>query len=229
MSGKNTDVASPGEGAGTGGSRQRRDMLLSIQNDMQKLWYSNKVYETNVDDKREKYMVTFPYPYMNGRLHLGHAFTFTKADFQARFQRMNNKNVLFPFGFHCTGMPICASADKLKMELSSNGSGTQQEDDKYNDPSNHALKSKVVAKTGGMKKQGDILRSMGIKEEEIARFTDPVYWTEYFPPLAMRDLKDFGAAVDWRRSFITTDINPYYDSFIKWQFRTLKVSFHFWK
>lgn len=38
----------------------------------------------------------------------------------------------------------------------------------------------------------------------------------------MSDLKYFGAPVDWRRSFITTDINPYYDSFIKWQFNILK-------
>ena len=28
--------------------------------------------------------------------------------------------------------------------------------------------------------------------------------------------------VDWRRSFITTDVNPYYDSFVRWQFDTLK-------
>lgn len=28
--------------------------------------------------------------------------------------------------------------------------------------------------------------------------------------------------VDWRRSFVTTDINPYYDSFVRWQFLTLK-------
>lgn len=27
---------------------------------------------------------------------------------------------------------------------------------------------------------------------------------------------------DWRRSFITTSVNPYYDSFIRWQFRLLK-------
>jgi len=33
----------------------------------------------------------------------------------------------------------------------------------------------------------------------------------------------FGTGVDWRRSFITTSINPYYDSFIRWQFNTLKV------
>jgi hypothetical protein len=31
-----------------------------------------------------------------------------------------------------------------------------------------------------------------------------------------------GCGVDWRRSFITTDMNPYYDSFVRWQFWTLK-------
>nr|CAH7747241.1 unnamed protein product [Callosobruchus chinensis] len=28
-----------------------------------------------------------------------------------------NSSVLFPFGFHCTGMPIMACADKLKREM----------------------------------------------------------------------------------------------------------------
>lgn len=28
--------------------------------------------------------------------------------------------------------------------------------------------------------------------------------------------------VDWRRSFLTTDVNPYYDSFVRWQFIRLK-------
>lgn len=30
-----------------------------------------------------------------------------------------------------------------------------------------------------------------------------------------------GCGIDWRRSFITTDMNPYYDSFVRWQFWTL--------
>ena len=34
--------------------------------------------------KKEKWLVTFPYPYMNGKLHLGHAFSLTKAEFSAR-------------------------------------------------------------------------------------------------------------------------------------------------
>ena len=28
--------------------------------------------------------------------------------------------------------------------------------------------------------------------------------------------------VDWRRSFFTTNVNPYYDSFVRWQFIILK-------
>lgn len=37
-----------------------------------------------------------------------------------------------------------------------------------------------------------------------------------------KDLERFGLAVDWRRSFITTDRNAYYDAFVRWQFNTLK-------
>jgi leucyl-tRNA synthetase len=31
----------------------------------------------------------------------------------------------------------------------------------------------------------------------------------------------FGSRIDWRRSFITTDKNPYYDSFVRWQMNKL--------
>ncbi len=51
------------------------------------------------------------------------------------------------------------------------------------------------------------------------RHTD--HWLRYFPPQAMRDIRALGCGVDWRRSFITTDVNPYYDSFVRWQFEVL--------
>ena len=47
---------------------------------------------------------------------------------------------------------------------------------------------------------------------------------QYFPPLGVRDLKRLGTPVDFRRSFITTSANSFYDSFIRWQFRKLKQS-----
>jgi len=70
-------------------------------------------------------------------------------------------------------------------------------------------------------KQIAMLKEMGFGAEEIKKFEDPVYWTKVFPQAATQDFKKIGASVDWRRSFITTYLNPYYDCFIAWQFNTL--------
>lgn len=36
-------------------------------------------------------------------------------------------------------------------------------------------------------------------------------------------LQSFGSCIDWRRSFITTSANPFYDRFIRWQFERLRM------
>lgn len=38
-------------------------------------------------------------------------------------------------------------------------------------------------------------------------------------------MKKLGTAVDWRRSFITTDENPFYDAFVRWQFLKLRQKY----
>ena len=70
--------------------------------------------------------------------------------------------------------------------------------------------------------QYEILQQVGFTEEEIPAFQDPYHWLTVFPPEGKKDLIDFGLGVDWRRSFITTDMNPFFDSFVKWQFTHLK-------
>jgi len=70
-------------------------------------------------------------------------------------------------------------------------------------------------------RQWNILKMM-VPQDEIPAFVDPLKWLEYFPPYGMQDLKGFGTGVDWRRSFITTSANPYYDAFVRWQFNTLR-------
>jgi leucyl-tRNA synthetase len=71
--------------------------------------------------KYPKFFGTMAYPYMNGTLHAGHSFTASKVEFMTSVARMQGKRALFPLGFHCTGMPILACADKLKDEIKAFG------------------------------------------------------------------------------------------------------------
>ena len=73
----------------------------------------------------------------------------------------------------------------------------------------------------GDEAQLKILRDQGIPEEQIARFADPVEWVRFFPPKWREDVDRLQVHLDWRREFITTDLNPHYDAFIKWQFGRL--------
>ena len=66
------------------------------------------------------------------------------------------------------------------------------------------------------------MQSLGLQDNEIQQFTDEDHWLRYFPPRCIEDLKRLGLHTDWRRSFITTDRNPYYDSFVRWQFFRLR-------
>jgi leucyl-tRNA synthetase len=230
-----TDSSAPGK-------FYRRDHLVEIEKEAQAKWKRVKAFDVNAPadgahaPRGDKFMVTFPYPYMNGRLHLGHGFSVTKAEFAARFQRLEGKHSLFPFAFHCTGMPIQSAAGNLKRELEAREepepdavaevigevlSAAELEQQRLAGGVFKAKKTKAKAKSGGLP-QSEILRSMGVAEEEIPKFTDPNYWLDYFPPFGQEDLERFGVAVDWRRAFITTDKNPYYDSFIKWQFKKLR-------
>lgn len=123
-------------------------------------------------------------------------------------------------------MPIKASADKIRNELEGFCASASPEEDEgvielKAQTSFASKKSKSVAKAGSGKSQTEILRSLGVPESEVYKFADPIHWLEFFPPIGKKDLQSFGLGVDWRRAFITTDVNPYYDKFIQWQFRTL--------
>ncbi|BAM41960.1 leucyl-tRNA synthetase [Theileria orientalis strain Shintoku] len=229
----------------------KRAHLLENESKIRALWQETRVFEANLPANRskDKYFCTFPYPYMNGRLHIGHGFTVLKSEFQARFQRTQGKVVLWPFGLHCTGMPIMACADKIKKELLevskrinktpqlNSGLSNHRNEDPLNGTENEeehsaastkdvtkfsSSRSKLKAKSNTNMTQIDIMKHMNIDDEEIPKFANPDHWLVYFSPLAIQDMKMFGLSVDWRRSFITTNRNPYYNLFVEWQFDRLK-------
>ena len=167
----------------------------------------------NIDINKKKYFCTFPFPYMNGRLHLGHAYTITNLDIQANYHRLLGENVLFPFGFHGSGMPIVSCANKLKEEINKTN-GVLNEEDIKNLPSNCQIK---------------ILYEMQVPIDEMIKFCNPEYWVIYFSEKAIEDLKAFGISADFSRSFYTTKMNYSFDSFIQWQFNHLIEDKHLFK
>ena len=66
------------------------EFLKDIEKKIQARWEEDKAYEENAPEdggeNQEKFMVTFPYPYMNGRLHLGKEKVILKTYFRTLFQ-----------------------------------------------------------------------------------------------------------------------------------------------
>lgn len=85
-----------------------------------------------------------------------------------------------------------------------------------------AKKGKAAAKATKLKYQHQIMLSIGIPREDIHKFTDASYWLTYFPPICQRDCTAIGLRIDWRRQFVTTDANPYFDTFVRWQMNRLR-------
>lgn len=60
---------------------------LELEKGVQEKWAREKVFEQDAppagswsQDSKSKFLATFPYPYMNGRLHLGHSFSLSKVE-----------------------------------------------------------------------------------------------------------------------------------------------------
>uniref|UniRef100_A0A8C2DNF6 leucine--tRNA ligase n=1 Tax=Cyprinus carpio TaxID=7962 RepID=A0A8C2DNF6_CYPCA len=219
------------------GRTAKLDFLRKIEEEVQQKWEQEKIFEidaptsTEENTDKNKYFVTFPYPYMNGRLHLGHTFCLSKCEESVVFSHLD----FTALGcLHLRSVHACADKLKREMELYGNPPQFPEEDDEEEEQKKvtdeviikdkaKGKKSKAVAKSGSAKFQWDIMKSLGLRDDEIVKFAEAEHWLEYFPPLAVEDLKKMGLKVaDWRRSFITTDVNPFYDSFVRWQYITLK-------
>ncbi len=87
--------------------------FLSIEKKWRKRWSEAKIYEAGVS-KKKKFFTSLIIPYVNGNIHVGHSFTYTRTDCYARYKRMRGFNALLAQGFHATGEPILGVIERLK-------------------------------------------------------------------------------------------------------------------
>lgn len=68
-------------------------------------WEEAGVYAFDPSADGDIYTVDTPPPTVSGFLHLGHVYSYSHADFMARFWRMKGLNVFYPMGYDDNGLP----------------------------------------------------------------------------------------------------------------------------
>ena len=73
-------------------------------------WQDSGLYEYDAQSEAAKagrvYSVDTPPPYVSAaHLHVGHAMSYSQAEFVVRFKRMRGFEIFYPMGFDDNGLP----------------------------------------------------------------------------------------------------------------------------
>ncbi len=70
---------------------------------IRQFWQQQQIYR-QTDPNFKIFTIDTPPPTVSGTLHIGHIFSYTQTDLIARYKRMTEHNVFYPFGFDCNGL-----------------------------------------------------------------------------------------------------------------------------
>lgn len=76
-------------------------------------WKDNGIYDFNIDE-REVFSIDTPPPTVNGKIHMGHIFSYSQTEMIARYKRLRGYNIFYPFGFDDNGLPSERLVEKEK-------------------------------------------------------------------------------------------------------------------
>ena len=77
-------------------------------------WEKNGIFKFNPEAKGETYSIDTPPPTVSGKMHIGHAFSYTQQDIIARYKRLRGFNVFYPFGTDDNGLATIRLIEKTK-------------------------------------------------------------------------------------------------------------------
>ena len=92
----------------------------AIEEKWRNFWEKEKIYSFNLSSKSKIYSVDTPPPTVSGRMHIGHAFSYSQQDFIVRFKRMRGYNIFYPFGTDNNGLPTERLVEKKREVRSKN-------------------------------------------------------------------------------------------------------------
>ncbi|MEM5871774.1 MAG: class I tRNA ligase family protein, partial [Candidatus Aenigmatarchaeota archaeon] len=80
----------------------------------QKWWEKEGVFKFNPQTEKQIFSIDTPPPTVSGKMHLGHAFSYSQQDFIARYKRMRGFEVFYPFGTDDNGLATIRLVEKEK-------------------------------------------------------------------------------------------------------------------
>ncbi len=80
----------------------------------QRYWEEHKLYRFDPKSGKKLYIIDTPPPTVSGKMHVGHAFSYSQQDFVARYKRMSGFEVYYPFGTDDNGLPTERLVEKIK-------------------------------------------------------------------------------------------------------------------
>jgi valyl-tRNA synthetase len=89
--------------------------VKQVEEKIKAFWEKEKIYKFDLKASSAKaesskkkgkvYSIDTPPPYISGNMHIGHAYSYSQQDFIARFHRMFDGSVFYPFGTDDNGLP----------------------------------------------------------------------------------------------------------------------------
>jgi valyl-tRNA synthetase len=79
-----------------------------------KFWEENRIYKFDNKSSKKIFSIDTPPPTVSGKMHLGHAFSYSQQDFVVRYKRMRGFNVFYPFGTDDNGLAKIRLNEKKK-------------------------------------------------------------------------------------------------------------------
>jgi len=80
--------------------------IAALEERCRKLWDATEVYRYDPEAGGEVFSVDTPPPYVSAaHLHIGHAMSYTQAEFIVRYRRMGGRKIFYPMGFDDNGLP----------------------------------------------------------------------------------------------------------------------------
>ena len=77
---------------------------LKQEQEILKFWDINETYKFDNNSEKVVFSIDTPPPTMSGKMHIGHAFSYSQTDFIVRYKRMNGFEVFYPFGTDDNGL-----------------------------------------------------------------------------------------------------------------------------